>query len=210
MDIGEKIKYLRSKEGLTLEQVGDFVGVGKSTVRKWESGDIKNMRRDKIASLAAALHTTPAYLMGWDEKPALPPDAIPYVRGRRLPILGTIPAGVPVLADEDIEGYDYADVPEGEDYFFLRVRGYSMINAGISPGDLVLIKVQSCADNGQIVACRVNGDESTLKRFKQQGDTVILMPENSAYEPIIVSCADFESGYASIIGVAVEVKRRLL
>lgn len=67
LTIGEKIKRLREKHGLTLEQVGTAVGVGKSTVRKWETGTIANMRRDKIASLAAALHTTPAYLMGWEE-----------------------------------------------------------------------------------------------------------------------------------------------
>lgn len=65
MEFGEKIKSLRKAKGMTLEQVGDLVGVGKSTVRKWESGDIKNMRRDKIAGLASALGTTPAYLMGW-------------------------------------------------------------------------------------------------------------------------------------------------
>lgn len=66
-DTGEKIKALRKKHGLTLEEVGNAVGVGKSTVRKWETGMIANMRRDKIADLAKALHTTPAYLMGWEE-----------------------------------------------------------------------------------------------------------------------------------------------
>lgn len=67
MDISEKIKTLRIQNGLTLEQVGNIVGVGKSTVRKWETGEIKNMRYDKIAKLASALHTTPAYLMGLDD-----------------------------------------------------------------------------------------------------------------------------------------------
>lgn len=67
MDLGDKIKALRIKQGLTLEEVGNRVGVGKSTVRKWESGKIANMRRDKIASLANALNVSPAYLMGWDD-----------------------------------------------------------------------------------------------------------------------------------------------
>ena len=66
MTFGEKIKALRLERGMTLEQVGDIVGVGKSTVRKWESGQIANMRRDKIALLAKALGVTPGYLMGWD------------------------------------------------------------------------------------------------------------------------------------------------
>ena len=67
MELNEKIRHLRLQNNMTLEEVGNRVGVGKSTVRKWESGDIANMRRDKIAKLASALGTTPAYLMGWDE-----------------------------------------------------------------------------------------------------------------------------------------------
>lgn len=72
MEFGEKIKALRIEQGLTLEAVGERVGVGKSTVRKWESGQIANMRRDKIALLAKALNVTPAYLMGWKEDETAP------------------------------------------------------------------------------------------------------------------------------------------
>ena len=66
--MAQRIKALRQEKGLTLEQVAEVVGVGKSTVRKWETGMIANMRRDKIADLAKALGTTPAYLMGWEEE----------------------------------------------------------------------------------------------------------------------------------------------
>ena len=66
--IAQRIKKLRKEKGITLEQVANVVGVGKSTVRKWETGMIANMRRDKIADLAKALGTTPAYLMGWPEE----------------------------------------------------------------------------------------------------------------------------------------------
>ena len=66
--MSQRIKELRKEKGLTLEQVADIVGVGKSTVRKWETGMIANMKRDKIAALAKALGTTPAYLMGWKEE----------------------------------------------------------------------------------------------------------------------------------------------
>lgn len=65
--MAKRIKALRQEKGLTLEQVAEVVGVGKSTVRKWETGMIANMKRDKIADLAKALGTTPAYLMGWEE-----------------------------------------------------------------------------------------------------------------------------------------------
>lgn len=67
MEMKDKIKQRREELGLTLEEVGNIVGVGKSTVRKWETGDIANMRRDKIAKLAVALRTSPAYLLGYDE-----------------------------------------------------------------------------------------------------------------------------------------------
>lgn len=69
-ELSRKIRDLRALHGLTLEQVAQQVGVGRSTIRKWETGMIENMRRDKIARLAAALHTTPGYLMGWEDNPA--------------------------------------------------------------------------------------------------------------------------------------------
>ena len=76
MEISDRIRILRKEKGLTLEEVGNRVGVGKSTVRKWESGQIANMRRDKIALLASALGVSPAYLMGWPENDA-PTDTPP-------------------------------------------------------------------------------------------------------------------------------------
>jgi repressor LexA len=72
-DMAKRIKELRLSLGLTLEEVANQVGVGKSTVRKWETGIIANMKRDKIAALAKALHTTPGYLMGWTDEQAISP-----------------------------------------------------------------------------------------------------------------------------------------
>ena len=165
------------------------------------------MKRTNIMKLADALRVAPVYLMGMDEREgdSLIPANEPY----KAPILGTIPAGYPVCAIEDIEGYASIPYRDKENYFFLRVKGDSMINAGISTDDLVLIRVQPCADDGQIVAARVNGDEATLKRYKRQGGTVFLLPENPKYEPKIVSAKDFEDGNASIIGVAIEVRKKL-
>lgn len=75
-ELSKKIKELRLQRKMSLEQVGNIVGVGKSTVRKWETGTIANMKRDKIALLAKALGTTPAYLMGWEDDTTNPPDNI--------------------------------------------------------------------------------------------------------------------------------------
>lgn len=82
-NMAQRIRELRKEKGLTLEQVADIVGVGKSTVRKWETGMIANMKRDKIASLAKALGTTPEYLMGWDKKENSPSD-LPITEGEKV------------------------------------------------------------------------------------------------------------------------------
>ena len=83
-ELSQKIKDLRLKRGMTLEQVGDMVGVGKSTVRKWETGMIANMKRDKIALLAKALGTTPAYLMGWKDEETNTPDEPQLTEGEKM------------------------------------------------------------------------------------------------------------------------------
>ena len=85
-DLSRKIKQLRLERDMTLEQVASIVGVGKSTVRKWETGMIANMKRDKISLLASALGTTPAYLMGWkeDTEQAKSPDALTLTEGETM------------------------------------------------------------------------------------------------------------------------------
>lgn len=81
--MAQRIKALRQEKGLTLEQVAKVVGVGRSTVRKWETGMIANMKRDKIASLAKALGTTPEYLMGWEEK-KVSPNELQLTEGEKI------------------------------------------------------------------------------------------------------------------------------
>ena len=204
------LKDRRKALGLSVRDVAKAVGVSPPTVSRWESGEIANMRRDRIAKYAETLHTTPNFIMtGVEEEPKLPSNAIPFNETRYAPIVGSIPAGVPTLAVEDIQGYLTIPYNDNEEYFFLRVSGDSMIGAGINSGDLVLIRKQKCADDGQIVACRVNGDEATLKRYKRQGDTVLLLPENPQYDPRIVSVSDFDRGYAEIIGVALEIRKQI-
>ncbi len=87
-NMAQKIKELRQAKGLTLEQVANVVGVGKSTVRKWETGMIANMKRDKIADLAKALGTTPAHLMGWTEdikkEENIPPEEHELSEGEKI------------------------------------------------------------------------------------------------------------------------------
>lgn len=184
-ELSTKIRALRSKHGLTLEQIAQQVGVGKSTVRKWETGFIENMRRDKIAKLAAALHTTPAYLMGWEDEPGavLPANIITMPEMRKIPLIGSIACGAPILAEEHIE--EYIDIPRHiHADFALTCKGDSMINARIFDGDVVYIRQQQTVDNGVIAAVLIDG-EATLKRVQLFEDHISLEPENPQYRPLV-------------------------
>ena len=125
-----------------------------------------------------------------------------------VPLVGAIACGSPILAEENIE--EYLPVPpsfaHGKDYFFLRAKGDSMINAGIDDGDLVLIHSQSQANKGQIVVALVDDEEATLKRYYPGSGQVILEPENDDYEHITVNLA---MQHFSIQGVAETVIKRL-
>ncbi|MBQ3532716.1 MAG: transcriptional repressor LexA [Oscillospiraceae bacterium] len=102
----------------------------------------------------------------------------------RIPIVGHVAAGTPILAQECIEDYLTFDTGgRADEYFALRVRGESMINAGILPDDLVVVRQQRTANNGEIVVALLE-DEATVKRFSRRGSEVWLLPENEAYSPI--------------------------
>ena len=191
----------------------ETTGIGKSSISTYLSGKYEPKQRN-IYKMAKALNINEAWLMGEDvpmerDEKSKPSNVEDFNDHYVAPLVGTIPAGYPALAFEDIEGYASIPYKDAENYFFLRVSGESMINAGIQSGDLVLIRKQSSAEYGQIVAARVNGDEATLKKYKPQGDTVLLLPENPDFEPILVRAKDFDDGYASIIGVAIEVRHTL-
>ena len=106
------------------------------------------------------------------------PDA---QRADRIPVVGVVTAGVPILATENIEGYIPCDGESG--CFVLRVRGDSMIGAGILDGDKVVVRPQQTATNGEIVVALLE-DSATVKRFQKTGKQVWLLPENPAYQPI--------------------------
>ena len=108
----------------------------------------------------------------------------PHAQRDRVPILGNVAAGSPILAQECIDDYLTFDCGgRQEDYFALRVRGESMLGAGILPNDLVVVRRQRTASNGEIVVALL-GDEATVKRLSQRSDGVWLLPENDAYAPI--------------------------
>ncbi len=127
----------------------------------------------------------------------------PQHRVVSLPVVGQVAAGTPILAEQNIEDYlpVPADLANGADGFVLKVRGDSMIDAGIFDGDLLVVRCQQTAANGDIVVARL-GDEATVKRFFKEGDRIRLQPENQAMAPIYARDVAVE-------GKAVAVLRRL-
>lgn len=116
----------------------------------------------------------------------------------QIPLVGVVTAGSPILAQENIEGYMPWD--GDEKCFALRVRGDSMVGAGILSGDVVVVRPQPTANNGEIVVALL-GDEATVKRLRRDGDQVWLLPENPAYSPI-------DGRQASILGKVKAVIRK--
>lgn len=203
LDMAQRIKDLRVSQNLTLEQVANEVGVGKSTVRKWETGMIANMRRDKIASLAKALHTTPAYLMGWIDEPhrEITVDNLFRIETKKFPLLGNIACGEPIMANEEVDLYVEAGANIQAD-FCLKAKGDSMIGARIYDGDIVFIQQQDMVDDGEIAAVIID-DEATLKRvnYYPEKNLLILKAENSKYEDLIYTGE--ELNHIRILGKAV-------
>jgi repressor LexA len=125
---------------------------------------------------------------------------------RHVPLIGDVAAGTGVLAQENVE--DLIPIPtdftgEGE-LFMLRVRGDSMIEAGILDGDFVVARQQTVAENGDIVVAGIPGDEATIKTFKKSGNNITLVPSNSSMKPMV-----FTSDEVQIYGILVTVMRKL-
>lgn len=198
-DMAQKIKELRVANDMTLEQVADIVGVGKSTVRKWETGMIANMRRDKIAALAKALHTTPEYLMGWSTEIEI--SNLFKIETKKFRLLGNIACGEPIFADEQMDLYVEAGANIQAD-FCLKASGDSMIGARIHDGDIVFIRQQDMVEDGEIAAVLIE-DEATLKRvyYDREAGVLQLFAENPQYKTMRFSGEELD--HIRILGKAV-------
>lgn len=174
------MKDRRKAIGMSAERLAETLGVSPATIYRYENGDIEKVPGDRLAPIAAALNTTPAYLMGW-ENDALPTNIIPMPETRKIPLVGAIACGDPILAEENIE--EYVSIPKdlaGD--FALTCKGDSMINARIFDGDIVYIRQQDTVESGEIAAVLIDG-EATLKRVRLFPDHIILEPENPMYKP---------------------------
>lgn len=181
--LNKRIKEKRTALGLTLVELASKVGVRDATIQRYESGEIKNIKKSTIVKLAKALNTTPAYLMGWEEDSIdifSIPNITPIPKTKKIPLIGEIACGTPILAEQNITDYLNIDIDINCD-FALTCKGNSMINARIFDGDIVLIKHQPDVENSEIAAVMIDG-EATLKRVYKYPERIELRPENPTHE----------------------------
>lgn len=169
--------------------------MSKSAISRWESGEVENMGRSKIQKLSEILKVSPVSIVLGEEV-----NNVLLFRTKRVPLMGEIPAGEPMLVSEEhIEYYIEADASLHVD-FCLRVKGDSMIDARINDGDIVFIRKQPMVENGEIAAVSID-NEVTLKRFYKNNGGVILKPENAKYQPRFFTAEDFKN--IRVLGKAV-------
>lgn len=204
-EVGKRIEDRRTELGLTLQDIASEVGVAISTIQRYEQGKIGKVKLPVMEAIAAALNVSTDWLLGIPdaekERPttSLADNILPLPNMRKVPLLGTIACGTPILAAENLDGY--VKMPENVHAdFCLRCKGDSMIGARIMDGDLVFIHQQPDVDNGAIAAVIVE-DEATLKRIYKSTGKIILQPENPRYEPFVF--VGEELSQIRIIGKAV-------
>ena len=187
MTIGEKISARRKELKLTLEDVGNAVGVGKSTVKKWETGYIANMRRDKISLLAKILQMNPSEFVDNDDDSYREPSNISAVVGDQniynIPVFESVSAGFGAYASSEVLDYipviitNPADV---EDTIAIKVKGDSMYPK-IEDGDIIIVRRQTSVDSGDIAVVLVDGDEGLVKKVVYGSTWIELQSINEDY-----------------------------
>lgn len=189
--LGKRLKSCRERANESLELIGELVGVHKTTVMRWENGETKKIGLDTIDRLASHFGVSSAWLAGKDVpmyRPGfegMPDNIIPLPQTKKVPLLGAIACGEPILAVENIN--KYVEMPETvHGTFALKCKGDSMINARIFDGDIVYIREQPDVENGEIAAVLI-GDEATLKRVYKTPSKVVLRPENPMYDDMTYS-----------------------
>ncbi len=207
------IKERRRELGMSQDELASKTGYkDRSSIAKIEKG-LVDLSRTKIDLFAAALKTTQSELMGWDDAPYKENEdgnTEHKIKGVRIPVLGSVPAGIPIEAIEDI--IDWEDIPmkwlAGDHrYIGLRVKGDSMYPKYIE-GDTIIIRLQPDCENGQDAVVYVNGYDATLKKVLKNDDGIMLQPLNPEYVPRQYDYDD-DRHPISILGVVVEIRRKV-
>lgn len=173
----KNLNRLLSKNGKTQSDLVAYMNTTASTVSDWCNGK-KYPRVDKMQKLADYFGVLKSDLT--EERT---PEFVPveYNPTHKIPVLGRISAGLPLYAEQNIDGYVYTELNGGNEYFGLRVVGDSMNAAGILQGDVIIVRQQEEVEDGEIAVVMVGSDDATVKRFHQDGNTIVLSPQS--YNP---------------------------
>lgn len=192
------LKHIMNQKGVAQADLVARFGITASTVSDWCNGK-KYPRVNKIQLLADYFGVSRSELT---EELGV---GTPYCPTRRIPILGRVSAGIPLYAENHIEGYTETDFTDNVEYFALRVQGNSMNAARILDGDILIVRRQDVVENKEIAVVMVGDDEATVKRFCQKGSRIILLPESTdpTYQPQYYDLAETQ---IRILGKVVENK----
>lgn len=204
-DFGYRLRTLREESGLVQEQVAEYLQkhdpesrADKSTISRYENQGVKPKRFVTVEKLAQLFGVHVNYLTGHSDS-----KYGEDMQCNVVPVIGTIAAGVPITAQEDVVGQQCLLPSEAID-FCLKVKGDSMINARIYDGDIVYVRKQDQVENGEIAVVIIDDNEAALKRFYMINGTIFLRSENPLYEDIVISKKDHIT--VKIIGKAVYFK----
>lgn len=180
--LSDRLVYLRKQQGLSQQALSDQVGITRSAIGMYETGR-REPDLNTLGALADFYRVDLNTLTGYGEDTGTA-SLLPLGQMSKVPLLGQIACGTPILAEENVE--TYIDLPRHiQADFALDCKGDSMIGAGIRSGDVVYIRSQPEVENGQIAAVLVDDDEATLKRLYFDGQTVQLVAENPRYAPMV-------------------------
>ena len=198
-EVVEMVKQLTKEQNMSMSELARRVGIAKSAISRYFNGT-RELPLNRIEDFAKALHTTSHILLGVEPETQ---------KGIKIPVLGTVPAGIPISAIEDI--IDYEEIPQSwsnqGNFFGLRIKGNSMYPK-LENGDVVIVKKQSTADNGDVVIAMVTGDDATCKRYKRMDAGIMLTSDNSEYSPMFYTNEQIQSLPVTIIGKVVESRKK--
>lgn len=219
LELYRNIKRIREEKGMSQDDLARLVGFkSRSSINKIEMG-INDITQSKLIAIARALNVTPGELMGEDKEVASPqdisdrlPNVLPIDTCTfRVPIVGRVAAGKPIVADEEIIGYEYIDEKyskDGHEYFGLRIVGKSM-EPTIMDGDIVIVRRQNYVENGEIAVVLIDKEEATIKEVKESADGITLIGHNAAvYTPHFYSSQEVKDLPVQIIGRVIQSIRK--
>ena len=199
-EVVELVKKMTAEQNMSMSELARRVGIAKSAISRYFNGT-RELPLNRIGDFASALHTTPNFLLGVKEDT--------NSQGIKIPVLGTVAAGIPISAVEDI--LDYEEIPQSwqnqGEFFGLRIKGDSM-KPDINDGDTVIVKQQSTANNGDVVIALVNGDDATCKKFEKLDNGIMLISNNSEYSPMYFSNEEVTTKPVVLVGRVVELRRK--